>query len=63
MKKAAVTIQYDEEKINALRLFLPKKNIDLEAELIAAIDKIYARHVPPEVREYIAERYGNDRPA
>ena len=33
MKNAIVTIQYDEEKLTTLNLFLKKKNVDLNSEM------------------------------
>lgn len=60
MKKATVSIFYDDEKLNALKIFLPKKNKDLDQELTGFVDKLYNRYVSDDVKEYVAGRYGND---
>ena len=56
MKKATVTIAYDEETLGAIRLFSQQKNIDLDKELIGFLDQLYKRYVPASVREYLELR-------
>ena len=46
MKQAVVTIKYDEEKLNAVKQYMGKKDADFDAEL----------KVPQAVREYIESR-------
>lgn len=53
MKKATITISYDEEKLNALKLYLGQKEIQPEDELTKALDTLYSKVVPANVREYI----------
>ena len=53
MKKATITISYDEEKLNAVRLFLTQKNLDLDDELNAVIETMFKKHVPSSVRDFI----------
>lgn len=53
MKKSSVTIAYDEEKLNALRLFLTQKNLDLDTELTDHLSRLFTRHVPQNVRDYL----------
>lgn len=53
MKKATVTVSYDEEKLDALKKYLTKKGIDFEDELIKSIDTLYVRNVPSAVKEYL----------
>lgn len=60
IRKSNINISYDEEKLNALKMFLGKKGVDLDSEIIAMIDKLYNKHVSADVREFIAERYGNE---
>lgn len=62
MKKATISISYDEEKLSALRLYLEQKNQILENELIAAADTLYAKSVPANVREFIDLRAGCVKP-
>lgn len=63
MKKTIISISYDDEKLNALRLYLEQKNQTLENELIAAADTLYAKTVPANVREFIDLRAGFGKPA
>lgn len=58
MKKTTITLSYDEEKLNALRLYIDQKNTQIEDELESAIDVLYQKHVPSGVREYIDMRSG-----
>ena len=53
MKKSTVTITYDEEKLNAIKLFLTQKDIDLDTELTGVLDTLFKKHVPPSVRSFI----------
>jgi hypothetical protein len=53
MKKATITISYDEEKIAALRLFLEQKGNTLDAELEGFVSKLFKRIVPQNVQEYL----------
>lgn len=62
MKQAVVTIKYDEEKLNAIRQYMGKKDANFEAELNDILGKMYEKYVPQAVREYIESR-GNVPPA
>lgn len=42
MKKIAVSISYDEEKLSALKLYLSQKNMQIENELEKALDTLYS---------------------
>lgn len=53
MKKATVTVSYDEKKLDALKKYLMKKGIDFEDELIKSIDTLYSKNVPSAVKEYL----------
>ena len=52
MKKANVTVSYDEEKLAALRLYLEQKGLTVEGELRTAVEALYAKAVPGNVREF-----------
>ena len=58
MRKAAITISYDEEKLNALRLYLEQKGMQPEAELTKALDALFTKSVPANVRDFIEMRAG-----
>ena len=53
MRKATVTVSYDEKKLDALRKYLEKKGIDFEYEMVKSIDTLYNKNVPSAVKEYL----------
>ena len=58
MKKDTITIPYDEEKLAALRLYLEQKGQSVEQEMVSAMDALYAKAVPGNVREFLDLRSG-----
>ena len=56
MKKQAITISYDEEKLSALRLYLKQKETSVELELQNALDQMFNKNVPAGVRSFISMR-------
>lgn len=56
MKKATVEISYDAEKLGALRQYMGKKEAELQTELEDFMQKLYEKHVPAPVRDYIENR-------
>ena len=58
MKKATITLSYDEEKLAALRLYLEQKGQTLESELTVSMEILYAKTVPTNVRDFIDLRAG-----
>lgn len=53
MKKVSVTVQYDEEKLNTVKIFLEKKGLTLSNEIVKFIDGLYNKNVPSQVREFL----------
>ena len=53
MRKATVTVSYDEKMLDALRKYLEKKGIDFEDEMVKSIDTLYSKNVPSAVKEYL----------
>ena len=53
MKNATVQITYPSEKLAAIRQYMGKKDVEIDAELHDALTKLYEKHVPREVREYL----------
>ena len=53
MKKSTITITCDEGKLNAIRLFLTQKNLDLDKELDRFMEQLFNRYVPKNVQEYL----------
>ena len=58
MKTATITVTFDEEKLNALKLYLDQKGAKTEDELSKALDLLYTKTVPAGVREFIDMRSG-----
>lgn len=57
MKKATVTISFDEERLSALKMYMEQKNVKLEDELEKAIENLYTKNVPAGVRGFIDMKY------
>ena len=56
MKKATIQISYDAEKLGAIKQYMEKKDAELQSELDEVMQKLYEKHVPAPVREYIESR-------
>lgn len=63
IKKVPINFSYDEEKLNALKIYLAQKSVPLEDELERATEVIYAKVVPQNVREFIEMKSGRVTPA
>ena len=60
MKKTAIQISYDAEKLGAIRQYMGKKDTELQTELEDFMQKLYEKHVPAPVREYIENRESDE---
>ena len=60
MKKTTITISFDDEKLNALKLYLGQKDTQVEDELTKALDTLYGKTVPVGVRDFIEMRSGEN---
>lgn len=58
MKKVTITVSFDEEKLNALKMYLMQKNMQAEKELEKALETLYTKTVPVGVREFIEMKSG-----
>lgn len=63
IKKVPINFSYDEEKLNALKIYLAQKGVPLEDELEKATEVVYAKYVPQNVREFIEMKSGRVTPA
>lgn len=54
MKKTTINLSYDEERLNALKLYLKQKEMNLDAELTKSLDTLFNKTVPSGVREFIS---------
>ena len=53
MKKANITVAFDEEKLGALEFSLKKEGSSVQARLEQTLGQLYERAVPAPVREYL----------
>lgn len=53
MKKTALSIGVEQEKLNAIRFYAEKKDANIEAEMEDFLGKLYEKYVPAATREYI----------
>lgn len=56
MKKATITIAFDEEKLAALEFSLKKENATIQNRMDEALLRLYEQIVPEPVREYLDSR-------
>ena len=56
MKKANITIAFDEEKLAALEFSLKKENTTIQNRMDEALQHLYEQIVPEPVREYLDSR-------
>lgn len=53
MKKTSVSIMYEDEKLNAVKIYMEQRDLDFKEELEKSVDTLYAKYVPANVREFI----------
>ena len=53
MKKATITVTFEQEKLKAVQFYMSKCETSLEAELDGLMTKLYRKYVPSQTREYI----------
>ena len=53
MKKATITVTFEQEKLKAVQFYLGKSGASLEAELDGFMERLYKKYVPSRTREYI----------
>ena len=56
MKKVAITVSIEDERLNALTFFMKKNNATPQKELERTLEELYQKHVPPETREYLESK-------
>ena len=53
---STVQVEYDSEKLEAIRFYLCDRNTTVERELLEAMDAVFKKNVPAQVREYIERK-------
>ena len=63
MRQDTFSINMDAEKLRATKKYMEKKELSIEQELADALRKLYEKHVPATVRDYIDETADDDNSA
>ena len=63
MKKTSVSIMYEDEKLNAVKMDMEQRDLDFKEELEKSVDSLYAKYVPSNVREFIDMKYVLTKPS
>lgn len=61
MKQTSVQFSFDEEKLNAVKMYLAEKGETLEQELESYMVVLFKKNVPANVRDYIELRGSNTK--
>ncbi len=56
MKKATITVAFDQDKLGALEFSLKKAGSSVQARLEQTLGQLYEQTVPAPVREYLDSR-------
>ena len=56
MKPTTIQFEYDDAKLEAIRICLTDKQTDLNHELEAFMDSTYKKYVPAPVRDFIEKK-------
>ena len=56
MKKATITVSFDEDKLSALEFSLKKEGASTQARLEETLAQLYEQTVPQPVREFLDSR-------
>ena len=60
MKKATITVSFEQEKLKAIQFYLARSNTSLETELDTFMEKLYRKYVPAQTREHIESTAGTE---
>ena len=60
MKQETISINMDAAKLRATKKYMEKKELSIEQEVADALRKLYEKHVPATVRDYIDETANDD---
>lgn len=56
MKQVTIQFTYDDERLEALRIYLADNGSTIEDELTSALDAVYKKTVPSQVRTFLDKR-------
>lgn len=58
MNKVPLTLSFEEDKLEAMEIFLKKENSSVQKKMEEALKKLYEEVVPEAVREYVEAKSG-----
>lgn len=61
MRQTNIQFSFDEEKLNAVKMYLAERGVTLEQELECYMDVLFKKNVPANVRDYIELRGSNKK--
>ncbi len=53
IKKIQLKLNYDEEKLKAIKISLSEKGKDLDEEMLKFLDGLYQKNVPQVLKNYV----------
>lgn len=53
MKKTTISVNFDDEKLSAAKLYMEQKGLSFEDEMERAAEALYGKYVPANVREFL----------
>ena len=56
MDKTSVSVTFDKEKVDALRIYILQKNSSIDVELQKSMEALYTKYVPNILREFIKKK-------
>lgn len=62
MKQVNIQFAYDDERLEALRIYLAESGSTIEDELTAALDAVYKKTVTSQVRAFLDKRSQTEPP-
>ncbi len=62
MKKTQITVNFDEEKAMAIKMYLGQRNSTVESEIEKALETLYNKVVPVGVRQFLSLRAQAETP-
>lgn len=58
MNKVPLTLSFEEDKLEAMEIFLKKENSSVQTKMEETLKKLYEEVVPEAVREYVDAKSG-----
>lgn len=52
--KTKITVEFNSEKVAALRMYMANKGLNVEEELVRTLETMYEKHVPIRVKDFIS---------